>query len=60
MAYSQQDSCPAISEEMAFEQELGDLDGVGGGVFADIVADAPEVEGIRLAEILAIRIKNQS
>ena len=32
---------------------LGDLDGVGGGSLAEVVADAPEEKGVGSAQVLA-------
>ena len=35
------------------EEVLGDLDGVEGGAFFDLVADDPECESVVAAEVLA-------
>lgn len=34
-------------------QQLGDLDGVQGGAFAQVVGDDPEVDGVVVGEIVA-------
>src|SRR4029078_9516131 len=41
------------AEQAALDQELSELDGVGGGALAEVVGDDPEVEGALVAGVAA-------
>src|SRR5688500_6735317 len=43
----------AVAEQVSLDQQLGDLDRVGGGSLAQVVADDPEVEAAVGARVAA-------
>src|ERR1700710_1306949 len=47
------DGSALIQEPAAVDQELGNLDGIGGGALAQVVARDPDVEGAFVARVAA-------